>query len=175
MIKPNEPILALDPAGLTGWAHSTAGSGVWCLNDYANRYIALRVLIHNMAKHHGIGSIAFEDAMLGAKNFNTQGYHAEMKGIILLCCAELKVEPFLFAPSTIKVFATGNFKAKKEQMMAACARVLGITPIDDNHADALWILELSKRPDCWAMSSKQRRRFTPKPTARQQTFFKVKR
>ena len=49
---------------------------------------------------------------------------------------------------TIKKRATGNGAATKEMMVEACCAKLGVIPVDDNEADALWLLVLMVEADC---------------------------
>ncbi|MEE9316105.1 MAG: hypothetical protein V3U97_03245, partial [bacterium] len=42
--------------------------------------------------------------------------------------------------TTLKKFATGKGNAGKPEMIAACKSSYGITPCDDNEADALHLL-----------------------------------
>jgi Holliday junction resolvasome RuvABC endonuclease subunit len=143
-------ILALDPANLTGWACSNGTSGTWDLNRHGNRLVALKGFIAAMVAGVGhIDLIAFEESSFGSVNPNTAAMHNELRGIIKLCAAERGIECKGFHPTSIKAFATGSGRAKKPQMIAACKRLLGKVPRDDNEADALFILELAKRPDCW--------------------------
>lgn len=48
-------------------------------------------------------------------------------------------------PGTLKKFATGNGHAKKEEMLNACKKRFGFIPSNDDEADALWLLEYSKK------------------------------
>ncbi len=93
--------------------------------------------------------IACENASFGSPNPNVQAMHNELLGVIGLVAARRGIDVVTFRPNQIKMYATNRGNATKEQMMRACVKHLKINPIDDNHADALWCLELAKRPDCW--------------------------
>lgn len=138
-------ILALDPAAATGFAHSSGRSGTWSLmaapgEHGGNRLMRLRMAIRDVHGQLGVDLIAFEDAGFGSHNPHVKALHDELRGTIKLCAAELAIPFVAFNPMTIKRFATGSGGAMKQQMMAACERMLGIRPADDNEADALWIL-----------------------------------
>lgn len=154
-------ILALDPANLTGYAHSDGPSGVWDLTDIAatnlpqhagTRLWVFEGFLRKTIEVLGCDMLAAEDASFGSNNPHTAAQHNELKGIILRVAAELcpRAEIKFFAPSTIKLFATGNGASKKPAMIAAFKRHFGKLPRDDNEADALWILALAQRRDCWA-------------------------
>lgn len=44
--------------------------------------------------------------------------------------------------SEIKKHALGKGRGSKLAMMLACEKKFGFEPIDDNHADAVWLLDL---------------------------------
>lgn len=142
-------LLALDPATKTGWAHSNGNSGTWNLgpaeDGQGRRLIRLRAHIHGVHRMFGIDKIYSEAASFGSINPNTQAFHNELRGVIRMVAEEIGASFHEHHPTTIKAFATGNGRADKEQMMAACWKLLGVNPIDDNHADALWILDMAKR------------------------------
>ena len=114
----------------------------------------------------GCDTLAAEDASFGSPNPAVQAMHNELRGVIHLVGFRHSIPVRLFAPSTIKAFACGSGRADKEQMKSAAKRLLGISVSDDNIADALWILALAGRPDCWAKQktkpSKGRRKGTNK-------------
>jgi len=163
-VNPFEPplrsairILALDPASVTGYAWSDGTRrehGVWILGTETHRLMALESRLEEHLTRLPCDLIAFEDASFGSPNPNVQAMHNELRGVIKLVASRRHIRFVLFHPTTIKAFATGSGRAKKPQMMAACKRLLGITPSDDNEADALWILELAKNPKQWAEPSK---------------------
>ena len=70
---------------------------------------------------------------------------SELVGVILLLCAEMEIEHSGYTVSEVKKFATSKGNANKDDMMAA-ARLKWpqIELIDDNHSDALWILEMAE-------------------------------
>lgn len=154
-------ILAIDPATLCGFAHSNGHHGVWSLGEASEgqgrRLIRLRSLIHGAAKMWGIDRIAAEAASFGSKFASTQQFHNELRGVMRLVAAEIGAEFYELKPTTIKKFATGSGRAEKQQMIAACKRLLGIEARDSNEADALFILEAAKQNYQPPPSMKKRR------------------
>lgn len=150
-------ILALDPAGNTGWAHSNGQFGTWPLSagkaSLEQQHAYLERYLERAIETMGCEMLATENAGFGSHNPEVQARHNERLGVIRLVAARRKIEMHAFNPGTIKLFATGNGKAKKPQMVAAVKRHFGITVTSDDEADAICILELAKRPDCWASSS----------------------
>ena len=62
---------------------------------------------------------------------------AELRGVLLEVCDETDIpEPEFINPAALKKWATGNGRATKEEMIAACKNRYGIVPVDDNAADA---------------------------------------
>lgn len=147
-------ILALDPANALGFAHTNGNRGTIQLarkgdGHEGDRLLRLANWLRATVTHHPVDLIAAEDASFGSHHDDVKAMHNQLKGIILLVAAELRIPTVFLNPVTIKVFATNRGKAKKHHMIAACKRLLGITPRTSDEADALWILELARRPDCW--------------------------
>lgn len=151
-------ILALDPASNTGWAHSNGQFGVWRLKDLGpdlgHEHVCLERYLERAIKTMGCEMIATENAGFGSQNPEVQARHNERLGAIRLVAARHGIEIQAFAPSTIKLFATGDGHAKKPAMIAACKRLLKVMVTTDDEADAVWILELAKRPDCWPATNR---------------------
>lgn len=143
-------ILALDQATTTGFAvvnenGNILDSGVWLLADKKRtgesrgmRYVRFR---HNLEeifrKHPEISMIVHEQTLLrgGAATEIANGLKA-----LILEQAELRhVEVSCVHTSELKKFATGNGKAEKPDMEKACFALSGISPRDDNEADAILI------------------------------------
>lgn len=145
-----EKILALDPAQKTGWAHSNGEHGVLILQgDIGRQHAMLECNLVTMISNWGCDAIATENAGFGSNNENVAAMHNERLGVIRLVAARAGVPLKTFQPTSIKSFATGDGHADKSRMIRAAQRVLGITVISDDEADALWVLEFMKRPDCW--------------------------
>jgi Holliday junction resolvasome RuvABC endonuclease subunit len=156
--------LALDPASVTGYAHSNGKFGVWQLTRSSEpdggRLVRLRNNIHKCYEAWGIDKIVFEDASFGSNNRNTAASHNELRGIIKMVAAELKCATQAINPGSLKAWATGDNHAPKPKMIAAVERFLGIVVEDDNAADALLLLEYARqgiKPAAKKPKSKRRR------------------
>lgn len=75
---------------------------------------------------------------------NTQAAHiyGGLEMILQAWCAQHNIQHTHFTPSEIKKHATGKGNCDKEKMIGA-AKLRGWRPVDDNEADALWILDLA--------------------------------
>lgn len=139
-------ILALDPANKVGYAHTSGIRGTVSIarkgDDDGARLARFYEWLRTTLDAHETHAIAAEDASFGSRNPSVQASHNELRGIIKLVGAQAGIPVTLYAPTTIKAFATGSGRADKAQMMAACRLQLRIEPSDDNEADALWILAL---------------------------------
>lgn len=143
--------LALDMATKTGWAHSNGASGVWDLKIFPDESSGMRLIrfeskIHEIAKGPGIDVICYE-----AVNVNS-GPKANTKAFKLSCHLEAIVKRLAEVYDyectscnlqTLKAYALpGEKKRDKAAMVAAAERRWPQIPIeDDNHADALWLLD----------------------------------
>lgn len=154
-------ILALDPARLCGFAHTNGRSGVWHLDDLGHglgaEHYRLAQLLEESIAAWGCELIAAENAGFGSVNRNTQSQHDERLGVIRLTAQRHGLKLVLFHPTTIKSFATGYGHAKKPEMVAAARRHFNVR-VSDDEADALFILALAQRPDCWAPEKPKRER-----------------
>ena len=141
-------ILALDPATTTGWAHSSGVSGVWDLSvrrdeSRGMRLIRLNKKLSEIHESVGIDLLAFEAARnAGPKMQGALVVQAELQGIIKLYCENNEIDYIGLSPAEIKKHATGKGNANKEAMVkAAHNKFTDIDICDDNHADALHILD----------------------------------
>jgi Holliday junction resolvasome RuvABC endonuclease subunit len=145
-------ILALDPATKCGWARigdAKIASGVWDLSIRKDESGGMRLLRLesklNVCLEAGLDLVVFEAARNATRN--TQGalvVQALLQGVIVLWCEKREIDYRGFSPSEIKKHATGKGNANKDLMLAA-ARQRGWHPVDDNHADALWLLDLARK------------------------------
>lgn len=168
-------ILAIDPATSCGFAIGLRGvdkpldHGVWNLGSHRTEGQKLAVLAEHMRAVGPVNMIAVEAASFGATpsgqgiQWSQVVWQNKMRGVIELVAAEIGAEVQAFHPSTIKSFVTGSGRATKDQVRRAVKRLLGIETVDDNDADAVSILELAKRPDCWAKTAKKAKRKVKAP------------
>lgn len=142
-------ILALDLGQNCGWAMITDSkitSGVWNLKP--TKYDSHGVRFLKFKKHLEVEIIigSVEKVVYEAvhKHIGTDAAHAYggyMSQVISMCL-ENDI-PYEGVPvQTIKKHATGKGNADKQQMVnTAIAKFKKINIIDDNQADALWLLD----------------------------------
>lgn len=143
-------LLALDPATNCGYAHSCGVSGTWDLSVRRDesggmKLIRLRAKLTEMRDSVGVGVIVFEAARHAAPKM--QGalvVQAELQGVIKAWCIDNEVQFRGYSPSEIKKHATGKGNANKDAMLVA-ARAKWPKNMDDNEADALWLLDLARK------------------------------
>ena len=142
-------VLALDLATKTGWAHSCGVSGVWDFSVRRDESSGMRLIrlvskLNMILEEVGVDLVLFEAARHAGPGM--QGalvVHAEIQGTVKLWCEQNNIQFRGYSPSEIKKHATGKGNANKEKMVEA-ARVKwpDVELIDDNQADALWLLDL---------------------------------
>ena len=141
-------ILALDMATKTGWAtYPSRISGVENLKRRPGEsrgmlFLRFDAWLEEMITLHRPGLIVYErpHARGRAANEILNGLLAYLTA----ACEKFGVEYTDCPSTTLKKFATGRGNASKEEMISACVQKIQ-PPEDDNHADALWLLE-------WAIS-----------------------
>jgi Holliday junction resolvasome RuvABC endonuclease subunit len=140
-------ILALDLATKTGYAHTDGTSGVFILppkeSGVGYRFRVFSSWLADFMANHETDAIAYEKA-------HHRGQAATALAIGLITITELVASDERitsvkgYHTGTLKRHATGNGAAKKPEMAAAAAaRNPTIKLIDDNHVDALWLLDLA--------------------------------
>lgn len=133
-------VLALDIAAHTGY-FSLHEAGTWNFTESRRRngnkmHGSFRETLMAFIKEHGIKYIVAEDVAMN-RHFYDMRRLAELRGVLLEVCDETDIpEPEFINPATLKKWATGNGRATKEEMIAACKNRYGIVPVDDNAADA---------------------------------------
>ena len=140
-------ILALDIATKTGWATDTA-SGTWDLTPKRGESVGMRIVrfkakVKEMIELENINLITYE---IPVGRFQASIIVAtEMIGALKLLCEEMKIDYASYSAKQIKKFWTGSGNAGKPAMIAeAKKRFPDLEIIDDNHADAIALLELAK-------------------------------
>ena len=143
-------ILAIDPATKCGWAHSCGVSGTWDLSirrdeSSGMRLIRLRGKLLELFRASPVEVVVFEAARNCAPSM--QGalvVQAELQAIIKAVCHDNCIDYRGYSPTEIKKHATGKGNANKAAMIAtAKAKWPDRGDIDDNEADALWLLDLA--------------------------------
>lgn len=140
-------ILALDQATKTGWATDTA-SGVWDLRPNRGESEGMRVVrfkakVREVMDLEGIELVVYERP---AGRFKSSiMVSSEMVGVLKDLCIERGVELACYSAGEIKKHATGKGNANKDLMIeSARSNWPDVDILDDNHADALWLLDLTK-------------------------------
>ncbi len=137
-------ILALDIATKTGWRTKTS-SGVWNLTPNRGESSGMRVVrfkakVREIIELEGITQVSYErPAGLHKSSIMVA---SEMVGVLMDLCIELGVQYASYSATEIKKFATGVGNAGKPMMIKA-AMDLGFNVIDDNHADAIHLYNLT--------------------------------
>lgn len=141
-------ILALDIATKTGWATDTA-SGVWNLQinkgeSYGMKHIRFKSKVKEVIELEEIDLVVFEKP--AGRFVKAVASVSELVGTLIPLCEELKVEYTSYTVSEIKKHATGKGNSGKPEMVRAAELKWPDTHIiDDNHADALHILDYAKK------------------------------
>lgn len=144
-------IFAVDPANVLGYADTLGFSGTVDFRPKRNESKGLRLLKIRrwLDERHGevtpIELLVFEEVRC-SRNIQAMINQGEIQGVIIAWCEERGVEYKGYTSSQIKKHATGKGNAPKEQMVAAAEEYFDdLTIVDDNHADALWCLDLAKQ------------------------------
>lgn len=137
-------ILALDPAGMTGYCDKDKSGVFDCRpkgkEDSADRIIKFRTWLREYLQGSDTEMIVYEKP--GGRNYSALRSHSHLECVIMAECADRGLGYLGFSAPEIKKYATGNGNANKAAMMAAAsAKWPEIEIIDDNHADALWIYD----------------------------------
>lgn len=143
-------VLALDPATHTGFAHSSEFSGVWDLSVRKDESSGMRLIrldskLNEIRDSLGVDLLVFEAARGGMPGrLGALVVSAEIQGHVKFWCEQNKINFRGYSPTEIKKHATGKGNSGKPLMMEkAEAKWPAVTILDDNHADALWLLDLA--------------------------------
>lgn len=139
-------ILSLDVAEHCGF-YSTHEYGTWDFTPQKAKRLGIgqKLLFYQtlveFIKKHNIKLIVAEDVCVST-HFIASRKLSEFRGALQLTCDLLNLpEPKYINVSTVKKWATGDGKADKKKMMEYCQKRWGITPTDDNMADACHIFK----------------------------------
>ena len=140
-------ILALDPATHCGYAISRELYGVWDLTPKRDesagmRLIRFRSKLCSIIESEKITLVVFERP--GGLHTGAIIVHSELQGQIKTVCEDHGVEYRGYSSQEIKKYATGKGNCGKPLMISTAQQRLGYPGHNDNEADALWLLELSK-------------------------------
>lgn len=140
-------LLSLDIATKTGWCTPHA-SGV---QDFKLKRgesqgmmgIKFRSFLIDICKSDNIKLISYEQP---SGIYKASIIHqSKLIGVLETFCIENNIDFTSYPAKTIKKFATGKGNASKSLMVAEAMQKFPDTEIiDDNHADAIWLYELTK-------------------------------
>ena len=139
-------ILALDLGTKCGWAVSSGVSGVWNLKPSTHesageRYRKFKDLLTAALHHYHIDFVVYEEVHAHVA-VDAAHVYGGLMAILQCSCIEHKTEYKGIGVGTIKKHGTGNGHASKEDMvLAATLKFPKINIVDDNHADALLLLD----------------------------------
>lgn len=147
-------ILAIDCGTKTGWAISCNGMVESGVQDFTlkrgesagMRFFNFRIWLKRMLNKFPIKLVVYEQA-------HHRGGAATMVGVGMVTriqeecdIRELKYTPIHSA--TLKKFATGSGRASKESMLSRAREEWGVHVIDDNEADALFLMDYARKEIC---------------------------
>lgn len=143
-------ILALDPANLTGFAHSDGHRGVWALTRPTDRHpgdrlARLRAYLLRASEEWGFERLAYEEATFGSRHIHTIALHNRLAGVIELTAHQLGAELWPVNPATLNNWATGYGRARDWQIIRAARTLLGVETDSPDVADACFVLEMAKQ------------------------------
>lgn len=138
-------VLALDLGTHMGWALSSGASGTIHLQTASQRrfegsgmkWLRLRRFLDEVGP---FDVVVIEEVRRHAGTDAAHAYGGAL-AVVTSWCEEKKIPHTAYSVGTIKKHATGKGNAGKDAMVQAAAD-RGWAPVDDNHADALWILDL---------------------------------
>ena len=161
------PGLAIDPATVTGIAHTDGLVTTWSMASQLPHagYLPAELMrrLGNLHQRHPFEWIAVEHASMGTTRKRTAEFHGLLRGAIEIWAFQNgRIPVKRYMPTSIKKHLTGNGRATKQQMMAACRTLLGIAPKNDNEADAAALLSLALADRKAKQMQSQARRSQPR-------------
>jgi Holliday junction resolvasome RuvABC endonuclease subunit len=158
-------ILTLDLATQTGWACHANGI-IDCGSESFHRnygkkrtpdehigtvYFNFYHWLLNRVRDGKLDKIIFEEPMGNFKNAAGRNVVVGLRGVLMCVCAAYAVQIDSIPQTKLKKLATGSGGAKKDQMIASAKVAFPDHDIiDDNTADALLLLKVSKELKMWS-------------------------
>lgn len=148
-------VLAIDPGTRTGFAYGVSGalmdSGTWDLRATGagspSKPMAMLIRYHKLVeelKRYTPDVIAFEQVM-AHNGLHASHLYGGFVALLYARCAEIGAHPVPVPVGTIKKHATGKGNANKEAMIRTAKQKFKIDPVDDNHADALHLFDVTSQ------------------------------
>jgi Holliday junction resolvasome RuvABC endonuclease subunit len=105
----------------------------------------------NRVRDGKLDKIIFEEPMGNFKNAAGRNVVVGLRGVLMCVCAAYAVQIDSIPQTKLKKLATGSGGAKKDQMIASAKLAFPDHDIiDDNTADALLLLKVSKELKMWS-------------------------
>ena len=159
MFRETMTTLALDFGLKCGWAVGTADrlpfeSGVWRLHEgnlreRGGRWLKLWRHLKNVDALYGPIKVIVFEAVRRHEGISAAHVYGGLRAIAELF-AESRGERFIEVRTVevahVKQYATGKGNARKEKMLSVARQRFAFEIIDDNQADALWILAATVAP-----------------------------
>lgn len=142
-------ILAVDQATKAGWAVTPEVSGTWNLavlrdESAGMRLIRFRAKLKEIIALEKIEVVVYE--RVAGRFKSSISVSAELAGTLKVVCEDAGIQYRAFSAGEIKKHATGKGGCGKPAMIAAAEKKWPhLLIIDDNHADALWMLDLANK------------------------------
>lgn len=143
------PVLALDPATVTGWALSPLLSGTWDLTlkrdeSIGMKFLRLRAKLNELYDNYDFKVVVYEAARNAQPKMQGALVHqAQLQAIIVDWAHSNGLDYKGYSPKEIKKWATKNGNASKDIMVAAAKRLFPeINILSDDHADALLLWKM---------------------------------
>jgi len=116
--------------------------GTWNLKKLGDDFITpIAKFKSHLEAFNEVDAVAYEDVKSIFRGNYAAINYGGLKTIVELYALEREIPIYPVGVGKIKKWATGKGNAKKKLMMQTCKDRLGITPRDDNEADALWLLD----------------------------------
>lgn len=149
-------ILAIDPGTKCGWAigdpKKIHTGGMWNFHSKRHESPGLRFWNFELKLTFfyalwGFNIIVYEEVRM---HHGVQAAHiyGGFEAVIQSFCCEYNIEYVSIPVGTIKKHITGKGNASKEQVISAVKAKLKVPVVDDNHADALALLDYAKKTYC---------------------------
>lgn len=144
-------ILAVDIATVCGYAllkeDNTIESGTVSFKRKSTQSNGMQFLlfenwIEEKIKTHKVKYVFYENS---TRFFRAAKSHANFEGILLKLSAQYSLEYDSVTATQLKKYATGKGNCKKLDMVIAAIDIFNIFIEDDNHADALFILDYFRK------------------------------
>lgn len=140
-------IAGFDPGLKTGWAvYDSLLSPHWWWGVFDLSYDKPLACLMDKLKLIAHPHEVWVEKPLGM-GFYPMSSNSQKLGIIALWAGEEIVRTI--APTSIKKFATGSGRARKNEMIAAARTKWGVKVHADHEADALWICEYGRSKGGW--------------------------